>query len=572
MPSTVPTYLAEVFVREQATYDTFERFDQYDAVSPVKGSLELEPIRGLSEHNEDVGSASYQGATLTNKGVACKGQFKIRPHDMADLDTDLHQYNDAGGTVHVKVFDASDGPGYDDLNNSSSLTAWTSNYQLLPDAASEAAGDGFMVGHDKPFSRIEFNDLATGNGSVATWGGDGGKYQYSTGQGTWSDLTVADTTDTDAGDGLRTLQQAGTITFTTPADWARATYDSQEAFWIRYVITAAQLTQTAIIDDTNKDEPFVISADQMAPDIRCLLRAAFGHEEIQGITQTAYKLTDTVVPDGLQVVKHFEGLLQETGSGLMVSDWEFNLVGNEDPTFDFTLSGARYGRIARDVVGSGGIATGVASCPLNDASRGAVIEPVCCQIGDDDNTTGYLVTAHDDTAGSADFTISPVLAGAGEDAGQEIKPFAPSRSVGGSVLTGVNATLTIDSVTLGVVSFKLKGNSGAMLRDKEASSDRANGIARGPMRVIEGEIQAYLLTNATGNAPIAGQAFDRHVHDIDLTVGDGGAGNQMKISIPAGEGRVNKLEHTQNEVTMVTLLFRAKQSSVAGDECVVTFD
>jgi len=178
------------------------------------------------------------------------------------VDVTTHDYNSgaAGGDdVVCKVYDLTS-TTWDDLSTAALLSAgadWAINYQLLPDADAEEAGDAFAVGFDEKFCEIVFNDLATNNGTLATWGGDGGKYQYSTGAGTWSDLTVFDNTDLTAQDGLRSLQRAGAITFVPPSDWVVATYDGEEAYWVQYVLTGAQLTQTPVIDDTNFDEPIV---------------------------------------------------------------------------------------------------------------------------------------------------------------------------------------------------------------------------------------------------------------------------------------------------------------------------
>jgi len=571
MPETIPTYLIEAFAREQATYDTFVRFDQYDAVSPIKGSLDLEPALKNTDRNEAVGTASYQGSTKSSKSASWKGTFKLKPKNPTNLDTDLHQYNDGSGTVYVRC---KDGAVYDDLKTSATLAGFTANYQLLPDADQEASGDGFLVGHAKQFSRIQFNDLQTGNGAYATWSGDGGKYQYSTGEGTWTDLTVTDTTDTTAQDGKRTLQGAGTISFTIPENWVKATYDSQEAYWIRYNITGATLTQTALIDDTNKDEPFVINVDQMGPDIRALIKAAMGWESVTGITSIAYKFSDTNTPPGLQLQKHLEGYLQENVSGGCVNSFTLKCPVNEDPTFEFDGAAARYGRFVKDVIGVGGIATSGATVPLNNASRGCAIEPAVCQVGDDTNTVslpGYIVTAHDDTEDSGDFTISPVLAGAGESAAEVIKPYAPSRSVEGTILPGVSYTLTIDGVTLGFTDLSVKVTTAYALVDNESTSDRPTGIKISRTRVVDFEVSGYYKTSATGNAPMSGRAFDVPSHDIDLTIGSA-SGARLKVSIPAGEGQVSKLDFPADDVVMVTIKGRAKQASTAADELVLTLD
>jgi len=174
-------------------------------------------------------------------------------------DITTHTYTNATDDVFVLVYDFGT-TTWDALATSALLTAgadWAANWQLLPDADAEEAGDAFAVGMATKFCEVVFDDLATAAGALATWGGNGGKWQYSTGAGTWSDLTVFDNTDLTAYDGLRSLQRTGAITFVPPADWVAATYDGQAAYWVQYVITAAQLTQTPLIDGTNHDEPFV---------------------------------------------------------------------------------------------------------------------------------------------------------------------------------------------------------------------------------------------------------------------------------------------------------------------------
>jgi len=174
-------------------------------------------------------------------------------------DITTHTYTNATDDVFVLVYDVGT-TTWDALATSALLTAgadWAANYQLLPDADAEEAGDAFAVGFATKFCEVVFDDLATAAGALATWGGDGAKWQYSTGAGTWSDLTVFDNTDLTAYDGLRSLQRTGAITFVPPADWVTATYDGQAAYWVKYVITAAQLTQTPLIDGTNHDEPFI---------------------------------------------------------------------------------------------------------------------------------------------------------------------------------------------------------------------------------------------------------------------------------------------------------------------------
>jgi len=394
MADVVPTYLEEAFVKAQATFDTWENFASTDAVSPVQRSLEMEPVQDVTPLNEAVGTQSYQGGTLSQRGGTFKGTFKVKPRALG-----------------------------------------------------------------------------------------------------------------------------------------------------------------------------------VAPDIGEILKHALGVETVVGSTSVEYTLSDTVTPSGLQIVKHLEGFMQETISGGIVSDLTIKATRNEDPTIEVNGAAARYGRIVKDVIGTGGVVTSATSCPVNDASRGSFLEPCHVQIGDDNNSSdGYIITAHDDTAGSADFTFSPGLAGAGESAGEDVVPWVPqTRSEGGTVLAGVNHSLTIDGVSLGFMSATIKITTGLAGRDKEATTDRINGISKVGERVIEFEIEGLLKTGATGSAPLAGRAFDLAEHDIDLTIGNAAAA-RMKISIPAGEARVNATQHPESEDVTITISGRAKQSSSAADELSIMFD
>lgn len=179
---------------------------------------------------------------------------------LGNPDLSTHQYNNSTGNVIVKVYDNGT-TTWEDLAASSNLAGWAADDQLTPDAASEASGDAFAIGFSTNFAEAAFNDLATGAGALATWSNDGGKWQYSTGAGTWSDLTVYDGTDSTANDGKRPLQQAGAVSFAPPSDWASVTIDAEEGYFIQWVFTAATLTQAALIDGTNLDEPFVVVAD-----------------------------------------------------------------------------------------------------------------------------------------------------------------------------------------------------------------------------------------------------------------------------------------------------------------------
>jgi len=165
------------------------------------------------------------------------------------VDLTTHTYNTgAYGAADVMCLAYDHGTTtWEDLKASSSLTGWTDDYQFQPDAGSEEANDAFAVGMTTRFCEIAFTDLSTGSGAVATYSNDAGKWQYSTGAGTWSDLTVYDGTDSTAQDGLRPLQRIGAISFAPPSDWATATYDTDKTgYWIQWVCTAAAITACGV--------------------------------------------------------------------------------------------------------------------------------------------------------------------------------------------------------------------------------------------------------------------------------------------------------------------------------------
>jgi len=154
------------------------------------------------------------------------------------------------GAAYAKAYDVTDA-AFLNVALTSGFSDWTANYQVTPDAATEEIGDYVAFGADLPFAEIGFN-LTT----PATWGGDGGVWEYWNGAA-WVAIpagTFYDNTDTtDQTTGLRAFQQAGCLTFYPPSDWATTTIDGQLAYFIRYRVTAAQLTQAAVLNSVQHD-------------------------------------------------------------------------------------------------------------------------------------------------------------------------------------------------------------------------------------------------------------------------------------------------------------------------------
>ena len=130
------------------------------------------------------------------------------------------------------------------LAASGGLTGWAANYQLTADNGAEQIDDACYFGGIMPFAEVAF-ELG---GALATWNANGGVWEYADDALSWAALTnFYDNTDTNnAATGLRAFQQAGSLMFEPPSDWVEEDVGGQGAYWIRYRITAAEVTQTPI--------------------------------------------------------------------------------------------------------------------------------------------------------------------------------------------------------------------------------------------------------------------------------------------------------------------------------------
>lgn len=147
-----------------------------------------------------------------------------------------------------------DGGSFANLAVSGAEAGYTANYQLFPDT--EVANDAVYFGAAAPFGAIYMDMSAT----VATYGADAIVWEYKNKYG-WQTLTIIyDHTDADDQDGDRPFQQDGYIIFSAPTDWVKATIDSQEAYWIRARVSAAQITQIPLTDSKEHQIPSAAAA------------------------------------------------------------------------------------------------------------------------------------------------------------------------------------------------------------------------------------------------------------------------------------------------------------------------
>lgn len=140
-----------------------------------------------------------------------------------------------------------------------SAAAWHAAGEYLPTA--DANDDACYIG-----SATKFMEFAIDvSGTVAAYSGDAGKYQYcknaladgtgAAGSAYWGDLTIIQCTDdenatTGANAGKRPWSSDGVTTFVPPSDWVAATINSQEAYWIRWIVVdATKITTVGVATD-----------------------------------------------------------------------------------------------------------------------------------------------------------------------------------------------------------------------------------------------------------------------------------------------------------------------------------
>ena len=140
-----------------------------------------------------------------------------------------------------KVYDASATTQYYNFAVSGTAAGYTSNYQFFPDT--EAIGDAVYFGYASKFACM-YIDMS---GTVGVYNDDACVWEYWNG-GAWASFTPYDETDTTAQDGQRPFQGDGYVLMKAGADWGTCDVDSQNAYWIRCRVSAAEITTIGITD------------------------------------------------------------------------------------------------------------------------------------------------------------------------------------------------------------------------------------------------------------------------------------------------------------------------------------
>lgn len=313
------------------------------------------------------------------------------------------------------------------------------------------------------------------------------------------------------------------------------------------------------------------TATGTAPDLGELYRAAFSTETIVGGTSVTYQFSDSQAPRSLELIEHCGDDLMKVINGCYVEQAIIEVTGGSAPKVTFSGSFASYHYMFGTATVSGAHSASDPTIQLTDASGDEFkLSPgVLIKFGSNDNAgAGYLVTAID----SASLcTISPSLVGS-LTGGELVAPVTPSQTfAAGSILGGVECSLSIDSTSIGFISGKVTVNTGIKGLDKEATAASATSVALTGPRSVEGEYDVYFLDE---NSRFLGSAWaaTTATHNVVMRLGANTAGARCKVNTPKCRFDVMDVPSVDGEVSMAKIKTVVYQNTTAADECTVVFD
>ena len=197
-------------------------------------------------------------------------------------------HNDVTLTEQAAAFcKVADGASFANLAVSGAEAGYGANYQLFP--GTEVINDAVYFGKAAQFGAIYMDISAT----VGVYNADAITWEYYNGTA-WTALTIIwDMTDTTANDGKRPFQQDGYIIFSAPTDWAESTIDTQEAYWIRARVSAAEITTIPLTNNV-EHKTFAFDAATKMPYAGTIGRGVFAFETVSGSTDH----TDVILVNG----------------------------------------------------------------------------------------------------------------------------------------------------------------------------------------------------------------------------------------------------------------------------------
>ncbi|MCD6436494.1 MAG: hypothetical protein J7L15_08985 [Clostridiales bacterium] len=172
----------------------------------------------------------------------------------------------------------SDGGVFLNLSGSGAGAGYTANYQLFPDT--EVVNDAVYFGYASKFGAMYIDMSAT----VGVYNDDALTWEYRNSSGTWTAFTPYDETDTTAQNGKRSFQGDGYIILNVGEDWTAGLVDSQNAFWIRARVSAAEITTIPLTNDKEHLVTTLSKNGTVMSQYGVISRGLFRFETVSGST------------------------------------------------------------------------------------------------------------------------------------------------------------------------------------------------------------------------------------------------------------------------------------------------
>lgn len=311
-----------------------------------------------------------------------------------------------------------------------------------------------------------------------------------------------------------------------------------------------------------------VNAAGVAPHLDTLFRLMAGQAPtIVGATSVRYTFANATLTG--QLCRHIPSELTEVIFGAIVEEVVIDSKGGDEPTVEFKGSYARYAWCIANGATTAEVVSTATAFTLAATHRGKVSAGMRIVIGTDNNGgAGYLVTSMNHSTGAAVFT--PALATTQGGGGPTtISALTPTPAYTGTVIPGINCALTISTIGYGWVAGKTTIKTGHRLLDKEQSSDRPTGVARGK-REVTVELEAYWLDD--GIPRLGGQAWSGIVQNVTQRLGPATAGAHLNVQTPVVRLNVTPIDVPEVEETMCKLSGPARQNAASNDECALMFD
>jgi hypothetical protein len=248
-------------------------------------------------------------------------------------------------------------------------------------------------------------------------------------------------------------------------------------------------------------------------------------------------------------------------SGGAVNTLKIALSGGDVPKISYEGFGWNAAHCGVAVT-SGTQSAGASSVIVSAATARNLTVGAVIKVGVDDNTgAGYQIT----TANYSTYTfgVTPNLAGT-TATGQDVVPFVPTETTGGSPAAGIDGAITLNATTLPLTSFELTLANNLKEINDEANQSTTTDYIPG-VREVSGKFSVRARSDQIIRI---GRARGFATEAISVACGTT-AGKICTINIPYAEIVTPNVEAPESEEGTFELEFRAIGNSGADEMSVV---